>query len=197
MSEYGYIRVSTKDQNEARQVVALNKIGVTNLFIDKASGKDFDRPEYKKMIRKLKPDDVVHVLSLDRLGRNYDEIKEQWNFLTVKKQIHIHVIDMPLLDTRKGGDLLSKFISDLVLQILSYVAQTEREAIKKRQAEGIACAREKGIKLGRRYRELPEEFFESFSKYINKELSLNQAANSCGMKPSNFRYHLSKYINKG
>ena len=193
MSEYGYIRVSTKDQNEARQVDAMNQIGVTSLFIDKASGKDFDRPQYKRMVKKLKPGDVIHILSLDRLGRNYDEIREQWLYITDKKNAHIHVIDMPLLDTRKGGDLLSKFIADLVLQILAYVAQTEREAIKKRQAEGIESARVRGVRLGRKRRELPEVFYSSANAYKKGDLTLEDAAQRCSMTASNFRYHLCKF----
>ena len=194
MPEYGYVRVSSKDQNESRQVEALNRIGVNSLFIDKASGKDFDRPEYKRMIRKLKPGDVIHILSLDRLGRNYDDIREQWSILTNKKKVHIHVLDMPILDTRRGGDLLSKFIADLVLQILSYVAQTEREAIKARQAEGIACAKKRGVRLGKPPKVLPQEFLEAVKLYKESGYTLSEAAAYCGMKPSNFRYHLKKSL---
>lgn len=196
MAEYGYIRVSTKEQNEARQVEALRKIGITALFIDKASGKDFERPSYKKMVKKLKSGDVIHVLSLDRLGRNYDEIREQWSMLTNKKMVHIHVLDMPLLDTRKGGDLLSKFIADLVLQILAYVAQTEREAIKHRQTEGIACAKSRGVTFGRRKREFPQEFYTSVHRYQKKEITLSQAAEMCNMTTSNFRYHMKNLLSE-
>lgn len=196
MAEYGYIRVSTKEQNEARQIEALRQIGITDLFIDKASGKDFDRPSYKKMVKKLKSGDVIHVQSLDRLGRNYDEIREQWSMLTNKKMVHIHVLDMPLLDTRRGGDLLSKFIADLVLQILAYVAQTEREAIKHRQTEGIACAKTRGVIFGRRKREFSQEFYTSVHRYQKKEITLSQAAKMCNMTTGNFRYHMKNLLSE-
>lgn len=195
MAEYGYIRVSTKDQNETRQVEAMNRIGVKSLFIDKASGKDFNRPEYKRMLKRLKHGDTLHMLSLDRLGRNYDEIRDQWSILTNKKGVNIHVIDMPLLDTRRGGDLLSKFIADLVLQILAYVAQTEREAIKQRQAEGISCAKSRGVHFGRNKIDLPESFYDSVRRYKNKEVTQFQAAKLCGMTVGSFRYHIKTRYN--
>lgn len=161
MNYYGYIRVSTKDQNEDRQVDALKKYEIpqSNIFMDKQSGKDFERPAYQKMIRKLKKGDVVIVKSIDRLGRNYDEIIEQWRIITKQIDADIVVIDMPLLDTRAGKDLTGKFVADLVLQILSYVAQTERESIRQRQAEGIASAKARGVKFGRPCIPIPNDFF--------------------------------------
>lgn len=148
MNIYGYVRVSSTDQNENRQMIALRKAAVPekNIFLDKQSGKDFDRPNYKKLVRKLSAGDLLYVLSIDRLGRNYEEILAQWRVLTKEVGIDICVLDMPLLDTRSGKDLLGTFIADLVLQILSFVAQSERENIRKRQAEGIAAAKAKGVK---------------------------------------------------
>ena len=147
---YGYVRVSSTDQNEDRQMIALNIVNVPakNIYMDKLSGKDFNRPQYKKMVRKLKPRDLLYILSIDRLGRNYEEIQNQWRILTKEIGIDICVLDMPLLDTRNGKDLMGTFIADLVLQILSFVAQSERENIKKRQQEGIAAAKAKGVKFG-------------------------------------------------
>ena len=144
---YGYIRVSTREQNEDRQLIALREMAVpeANLFIDKQSGKDFDRPQYQRLVRRLRPGDLLCVQSIDRLGRNYEEVREQWRVLTKEKRVDIRVLDMPLLDTRQGRDLMDTFIADLVLQILSFVAQSERESIKKRQAEGIAAAKENTI----------------------------------------------------
>ena len=146
---YGYIRVSSKDQNEDRQLIALHGRGVKDdyIYIDKKSGKDFNRPQYKKLMKKLKPGDLLMIQSIDRLGRNYEEVQNQWRVLTKEKEVDICVIDMPLLDTRQGKDLLGTFIADLVLQILSFVAQNEREYIRKRQAEGIAAAKAKGVKF--------------------------------------------------
>ena len=159
---YGYVRVSSIDQNEERQIVELSKRNVLskNIYIDKQSGKSFERPQYKKLVRKLKQGDLLYILSIDRLGRNYLEIQEQWRILTKEKGIDICVIDMPLLDTRNGKDLMGTFIADLVLQILSFVAQNERENIRKRQAQGIAVAKAKGIKFGRPEIVLPENFGE-------------------------------------
>ena len=165
MEKYGYVRVSSKDQNIDRQVVALLEMNIAkkNLFIDRQSGKDFDRKEYKKMIRKLKAKDELYIKSIDRLGRNYEEIIEQWHFLTKEKNVDIIVLDFPLLDTRhQVNGLTGKFIADLVLQILSYVAQIERENIKQRQAEGIQLAKEKGVKFGRPQIALPENFEEIY-----------------------------------
>ena len=185
---YGYIRVSSKDQNEDRQQIALELQGVDRIFMDKQSGKDFDRPEYKKMVRKLHAGDVLYVLSIDRLGRNYEEIQEQWRYLTKEKRVDIVVLDMPLLDTRQGKDLMGTFIADLVLQILSFVAQSERENIKKRQAEGIAAAKARGMKFGRPAKPLPENFQKVFFKWKNGEITGTEAAENCNMPLSTFRY---------
>ncbi len=157
---YGYIRVSSKDQNEDRQRVAMHDAGVDerHIFMDKQSGKDFDRPGWRRVLRKLKPGDTLIVKSIDRLGRNYDEILDQWRFITKEKQAHIVVLDMPLLDTRQGRDLTGTLIADIVLQLLSYVAQTEREFIRQRQAEGIAAAKERGVRFGRKPLERPPEY---------------------------------------
>lgn len=157
---YGYARVSTKEQNEVRQILALEKFGVNcdNIFIDKQSGKDFNRRSYKKLVRKLKMDDVLVIKSIDRLGRNYEEMLEEWRFITKEKEAAIVVIDMPLLDTRKNRDLTGKLIADIVLQLLSYVAQTEREFIRQREAEGIAVAKEKGVQFGRKPMEKPPQY---------------------------------------
>ena len=191
---YGYVRVSTKEQNEARQMIALENIDIelAEIFIDKQSGKDFDRPEYKRLIRKLKPKDLVVIKSIDRLGRDYDEILHQWKYITRKKKADIMVIDMPLLDTRaKNNSLIRTFIIDIVLQILSYVAQTEREAIHQRQAEGIAAAKERGVKFGRKRKEVTEKFYFAVQKYMSGEFSLRKAAGYAGMPYSTFR---RKYI---
>ena len=160
---FGYIRVSSTDQNEDRQRIAMQKKGIEakNLYIDKQSGKDFQRPRYRQMVRRLKPGDLLYVLSIDRLGRNYEEIQNQWRILTKEKGVDICVIDMPLLDTRRGKDLMGTFIADLVLQILSFVAQNERENIRKRQAEGIAAAKARGVKFGRH-----ALFRKTFMKFI-------------------------------
>lgn len=189
----GYARVSTRDQNEARQVEALKAAGISDIYIDKASGKDFDRPEYKRMLRKLKPGDTLFVLSLDRLGRDYTEIQDQWRLITRDKEVAICVLDMPLLDTRKGGDLLGRFIADLVLQILAYVAQTEREAIRKRQAEGIACAKARGVRFGRAPRALPDEFGEYVKHVELKEITHGEAARALQMTVPQFRYYLRQF----
>ena len=156
----GYIRVSSRDQNEDRQLIALHGKGVEDefIFIDKKSGKDFERPQYKKLVKKLRPGDLLIIQSIDRLGRNYEEVQDQWRILTKEKEVDICVIDMPLLDTRQGRDLLGTFIADIVLQILSFVAQNEREYIRKRQAEGIAAAKAKGVRFGRPPVPLPGNF---------------------------------------
>ena len=162
MNIYGYIRVSSRDQNEDRQLVALREVGVEekNIFLDKQSGKDFNRPQYKKLLRKLKKDDLLYIKSIDRLGRNYEEIQNQWRVLTKEKGIDIVVLDMPLLDTRRGKDLMGTFLSDIVLQVLSFVAENERTNIRQRQAEGIAAAKAKGVKFGRPPLPLPDNFYE-------------------------------------
>ena len=180
---FGYIRVSSTDQNEDRQRIAMQKKGIEakNLYIDKQSGKDFQHPRYRQMVRRLKPGDLLYVLSIDRLGRNYEEIQNQWRILTKEKGVDICVIDMPLLDTRRGKDLMGTFIADLVLQILSFVAQNERENIRKRQAEGIAAAKARGVKFGRPPRPLPENFYEIHQAWRGKKMTLKQAAQSCGM----------------
>ena len=160
MSVYGYIRLSSKDQKEDRQQIALKEVGVElqNIYVDKQSGKDFNRPQYKKMLRKLKKDDLLYIESIDRLGRNYEEILQQWRILTKEKGVDIVVLDMPLLDTRRGKDLMGTFLSDIVLQVLSFVAENERTNIKQRQAEGIAAAKAQGIKFGRPPLPLPDNF---------------------------------------
>lgn len=185
---YGYIRVSSTDQNEDRQMIALAQKGVPrkNLYIDKQSGKDFERPRYKKMTKRLKNGDLLYVLSIDRLGRNYEEIQEQWRILTKEKGVDICVIDMPLLDTRNGKDLMGTFIADLVLQILSFVAQNERESIRRRQAEGIAAAKLRGVRFGRPPRPLPENFNEIHKAWREKKLTLKQAALTCEMPMGTF-----------
>ncbi|MBO5403803.1 MAG: recombinase family protein [Phascolarctobacterium sp.] len=188
-SVYGYVRVSSVEQNEDRQLIALENVGVAkrNIFTDKQSGKDFERGQYKRLLKKLKPGDLLYILSIDRLGRNYIEIQEQWRVLTKEKGVDIGVIDMPILDTRKGKDLLGTFIADLVLQILSFVAQTERENIRSRQAQGIAAAKKRGVKFGRPKKELPANFKSVVEKWRCKELSSRQAAKECGMPLSTFR----------
>ncbi len=185
---YGYIRVSSADQNEDRQLVALSscKVPECNLFVDKQSGKDFERPEYRRMLRRLKRDDLLYVKSIDRLGRNYGEILEQWRLLTKEKGVDIVVLDMPLLDTRSGKDLMGTFIADLVLQILSFVAQNERENIRQRQAEGIAAAKARGVPFGRPALPLPENFEQVVSSWRNKEIDFASALQQTGMRPATF-----------
>ena len=194
---YGYIRVSSKDQNEDRQLIALHGKGVKDacIYIDKKSGKDFDRPQYKRLVKKLKPGDLLMIQSIDRLGRNYEEVQNQWRVLTKEKEVDICVIDMPLLDTRQGKDLLGTFIADLVLQILSFVAQNEREYIRKRQAEGIAAAKAKGVKFGRKPRPLPENFYEVHRAWRTKKLTLKQAAAACNMPVGTFYGKARKFEN--
>jgi len=190
---YGYVRVSSKDQNEARQIIALESYGVPakNIFIDKQSGKDFERPKYKRVLKKLKPGDLLVIKSIDRLGRNYDEILEQWRIITKEIRADIVVLDMPLLDTRKQpSDLTGTFIADLVLQILSYVAQTEREAIRQRQAEGIAAAKARGVRFGRRKTQLPENFEAVCREYAAGLLTVREAAQKLSMSTTTFyRYY--------
>lgn len=187
---YGYVRVSSMEQNEMRQLVALGNAGIakSNIYIDKQSGKDFERPRYKKLLRKLKSGDLLYILSIDRLGRNYVEIQEQWRLLTKDKGIDIVVIDMPLLDTRNGKDLLGTFIADLVLQILSFVAQTEREHIRERQAQGIVAAKRRGVKFGRPKKAVPRNFKKVVEKWKKHELTGREAAEICNMPLSTFRH---------
>ena len=194
---YGYIRVSSKDQNEDRQLIALNEVGVErkNVYLDKKSGKDFDRPQYKKLLRKLKKDDLLYIKSIDRLVRNYEEILQQWRILTKEKDIDIVVLDMPLLDTRRGKDLMGTFLSDIVLQVLSFVAENERTNIKQRQAEGIAAAKAKGVKFGRPPLPLPDNFYEVHRAWRSKKLTLKEAANACNMPVGTFYGKARKFEN--
>ena len=185
---YGYARVSSKEQNEQRQMIALTEFGIAkkNIYMDKQSGKDFDRPRYKRLVKKLHPGDLLVIQSIDRLGRNYGEILEQWRVITKEKRVDIRVLDMPLLDTRQGRDLMDTFIADLVLQILSFVAQSERESIKKRQAEGIAAAKARGVKFGRPPLPLPENFRDVHRDWRAKKVTLRQAAERCAMPEGTF-----------
>lgn len=186
---YGYIRVSSREQNEERQRLAMREFGVPegNLYMDKQSGKDFERPGYRRLIRKLKPGDTLVIKSIDRLGRNYDEILEQWRTITREKCAAVVVLDMPLLDTRQGRDLTGTLIADIVLQLLSYVAQTEREFIRQRQAEGIAAAKARGVHMGRRAKEIPEEFPLAYNRWRSGELSARSAAHMLGVSPHTFK----------
>lgn len=172
---YGYIRVSTKDQNEDRQIIAMRNFGAVKLYIEKQSGKDFNRPHYKMLVNKLRKGDVLVVKSIDRFGRNYDEILAQWRFITKEKQADIVVLDMPLLDTRKGKDLIGTLISDIVLQLLSYVAHTEREFIRQRQREGIDAAKARGVKFGRAPMERPAEYDAVCAVWRRGEISAREA----------------------
>ncbi len=185
---YGYMRVSTKEQNEDRQRLALLEFGVpaTRIFLDKQSGKNFERPAYKKLIRKLKPDDTLVIKSIDRLGRNYNEILEQWRIITKDKQASIVVLDMPLLDTRQGRDLTGTLIADIVLQLLSYVAQTEREFIRQRQAEGIAAAKARGVRFGKPPKARPEEYGNIRMLWSSGKLSAREAASCLGVAHKTF-----------
>ena len=195
MNTYGYVRVSSADQNEDRQMIALREADVPekNIFLDKQSGKDFERPNYKKMVRKLKTGDLLYILSIDRLGRNYEEIQKQWRILTKEIGVDICVLDMPLLDTRNGKDLMGTFIADLVLQILSFVAQSERENIRKRQAEGIAAAKAKGVKFGRPEKEVPDDFGKIVRSWEQKKLPFEEVLMKCGMSEATFYRRLRKY----
>ena len=186
--EYGYVRVSTRGQNEQRQVVALKEYGIAEkrIYMDKQSGKDFERPNYKRLIRKIKNGDTLVIKSIDRLGRNYDEILEQWRIITKEKQAAIVVLDMPLLDTKQNRDLTGTLIADIVLQLLSYVAQTEREFIRQRQAEGIAAAKARGVKFGRQAMERPLEYETIKVKWQHKELSARAAAKQLGITHGTF-----------
>jgi len=185
---YGYVRVSTQEQNEARQLAAMQEFGVEekNIIVEKLSGKDFHRPRYQRLVKILRSGDVLVVKSIDRLGRNYDEILEQWGFITKKRQAAIVVLDMPLLDTRQGRDLTGTLIADIVLQLLSYVAQTERENIRQRQAEGIAAAKARGVHFGPQPRSLPDGFEEVRQAWRNGQMSLRTAAKACGIPRSTF-----------
>lgn len=194
-TNYGYIRVSSYDQNEDRQVIVMQKMQIhsKNLYTDKQSGKNFDRPQYKKLLRKLKADDVLYIKSIDRLGRNYSEILEQWRYLTKIKKIDIVVLDMPLLDTRIGKDLMGTFLSDIVLQVLSFAAENERNNIRQRQAEGIAAAKAKGIRFGRPPKPLPPNFYAVYQKWKTGKITGITAAKECCMPLTSFRYRASQY----
>ena len=197
MSTYGYIRVSTREQNEDRQLIALREMSVPeqNIYMDKQSGKDFNRPQYKKLVKIVKPDDLLCIKSIDRLGRNYTEILEQWRILTKEKKIDIAVLDMPLLDTRRGKDLMGTFLSDIVLQVLSFVAENERTNIRQRQAEGIAAAKARGVRFGRPPRPLPENYHSAYLRWKAGAITGTAAAKECGMPLSTFRYRAEIYEN--
>lgn len=198
MNKYAYIRVSSKDQNVERQIVAMKKLGLTTeqMYIDKQSGKNFDRKNYQKMIKKLKSGDEIYIKSIDRLGRNYEEIIEQWHYLTKIKNVEIIVLDFPLLDTRnQTNGITGKLISDLFLQILSYVAQIERENIKQRQAEGIKIVKEKGIKFGRPTLPIPKEFEEIYKLYLKGQISKRAGAKCLGTNHVTFSNWIKRYEN--
>lgn len=192
---YGYVGVSTREQNEDRQMIALKEVDVPkqNIYMDKQSGKDFIRPQYKKLIRKMKKDDLLYIKSIDRLGRNYTEILEQWRILTKDKGIDIVVLDMPLLDTRRGKNLIGTFLSDIVLQVLSFVAENERINIRQRQAEGIAAAKARGVKFGRPPSKLPDNFHDVYQRWKAENITETAAAMECGMALSRFRYKAEIY----
>ena len=193
--DYSYVRVSSRDQNEARQLLALKTIGIPekNIYIDKQSGKDFERPEYRKLLKKLRRDDLLYIHSIDRLGRNYADILEQWRVLTKDKGVDIVVLDMPLLDTRRGKDLMGTFLSDIVLQVLSFVAENERTNIRQRQAEGIAAAKASGKRFGRPPSALPENFHSVYQRWKSGKITGTAAAKECGMPLSTFRYRAEIY----
>ncbi|MCC8105253.1 MAG: recombinase family protein [Clostridiales bacterium] len=197
MTTYGYVRVSSRDQNEDRQLIALHEQGIPdkNIYMDKQSGKDFNRPQYKKLVRKLRKDDLLYIKSIDRLGRNYEEIQNQWRILTKEKGADIVVLDMPLLDTRRGKDLMGTFLSDIVLQVLSFVAENERTNIKQRQAEGIAAAKARGVRFGRPPKPLPENFHSVYQRWKAGKITGLAAAAECGMPMSTFRYRAAIYEN--
>ncbi|MCM1386625.1 MAG: recombinase family protein [Bacillus sp. (in: Bacteria)] len=188
MMIYGYARVSTKEQNEDRQVMAFLKAGIPidHILIDKQSGKDFDRPVYRGLVRKLEKDDLLYIKSIDRMGRNYEEIIEQWRMLTREKEVDIVVLDMPLLDTRRGKDLMGTFLSDIVLQVLSFVAENERKNIRQRQREGIEAAKRRGVRFGRPMKPLPENFPKVYGMWTAKEITGTEAAKQCGMPCTTF-----------
>lgn len=194
----GYMRVSSRDQNEGRQKIALLEAGVLekNIYMDKLSGKDFNRPQYKKMLKKLDSNTVLFVKSVDRLGRNYADLNEQWRVITKEKGADIVVIDMPILDTRRDKNLLGTFISDIVLALLSYVAENERTTIKQRQKEGIVAAKERGVKFGRPQTPIPDNFYEAHRDWREKRLTLKEAADTCNIPASTF-YDMAKRYENG
>lgn len=195
MQVYGYIRVSSAEQNEDRQRIAMRAINVPqgNVYLDKLSGKDFERPQYKKLVKRLRPGDLLYIKSIDRLGRNYKEIQEQWRILTKIKNVDICVIDMPLLDTRTAKDLMGTFIADLVLQILSFVAENERVNIKKRQEQGIAAAKARGVRFGRPEKQVPADFEQIVIQWQDKALDINQVLELCNMSTATFYKRLREY----
>lgn len=195
INKYGYVRVSTKDQNEDRQLEAMKQLEILgkNIYVEKISGKDFNRPVYQKLVKKLRADDLLYIKSIDRLGRNYEEILAQWRILTKEKKVDIVVLDMPLLDTRSGKDLMGTFLSDIVLQVLSFVAENERNNIKQRQAEGIAVAKAKGVRFGRPPKPLPKDFNKIYKKWKEGKISGVAAANTCNMPISTFLYKAKSY----
>ena len=195
MQKYGYVRVSSVDQNEDRQVVALQGRGILpeNMFIDKQSGKDFQRASYQRLVKQLKAGDLLYIVSIDRLGRNYEEIQNQWRILTKEKGVDIVVIDMPILDTRQYKDLIGTFIADLVLQVLSFVAHSERDNIRKRQADGIATAKAQGVRFGRPEKELPENFGELVQKWECGEMAFKDVLTLCNMSRSTFYVKLREH----
>lgn len=192
---YGYVRVSSTDQNEERQLSAMQtlKIPKNNIYMDKQSGKDFNRPQYQKLIRALRPGDLLYILSIDRLGRNYEEIQNQWRLLTKDMGIEICVIEMPLLDTGGDRDLLNTFIADLALQILSFVAQNERENIRQRQSQGIAAAKAKGVKFGRPRSPLPPDFSDYVRQWEEKQLTVGEVTALCHISEATFYRKLKEY----
>ena len=192
---YGYMRVSSKEQNEDRQKIALTEMGVpeNNIYMDKQSGKDFERTQYKRLLRKLNENSVLYIKSLDRLGRNYGELNEQWRIITKEKKADIVVIDMPLLDTRREKNLLGTFISDVVLALLSYVAENERTNIKQRQAEGIAAAKARGVKFGRPPLPIPQNFYQMHKDWRAGKITIEEAAKACNMCPKTFYSKAVKY----
>ncbi len=195
---YGYVRVSTKEQNEDRQMIAMRKMCVPeeNVYLDKQSGKDFCRPMYGKLLEKLRTDDLLYIKSIDRLGRNYEEVLEQWRILTKEKKVDIVVLDMPLLDTRKGKDLLGTLIADLVLTLLSYVSESERCNIRNRQKEGIDVAKERGVRFGRPPKPVPQDFGKIYSQWLTKEISAQEAAKRCGFSMATFYNKAKKATEK-
>ena len=192
---YGYMRVSSKEQNEDRQKIALTEIGLpeNNIYMDKQSGKDFERTQYKRLLQKLNEKSVLYIKSIDRLGRNYGELNEQWRIITKEKKADIVVIDMPLLDTRREKNLLGTFISDVVLALLSYVAENERTNIKQRQAEGIAAAKARGVKFGRPPLPIPENFYQMHKDWRTGKITIEEAAKACNMCPKTFYSKSVKY----
>lgn len=191
---YGYVRVSSNDQNEGRQMNAMTNryVPKVNIYVDKQSGKDFNRPMYKKLVKRLKQNDLLYIKSIDRLGRNYEEIITQWRILTKEKKVDIVVIDMPLLDTRTGKDLMGTFIADLVLQLLSFISENERKTIRQRQREGIEAAKQRGVKFGRPEKSLPDNFEQLYNKWLAKEISAAQIAQQCNFTTATFYNKIKK-----